>query len=235
MQDGVFVVRNVRPLTSVAAPGNLRVTSVTSGRINLAWNDNSTVETAYRVERSVNGGAFTTVATLGRNTTTYSNGGLSASTRYTYRVRAVAGSLVSGASGSVSATTPGTTTGQVFEAESAARSGVAVGSQHAGFTGSGYADFGAASGEFLEWTVNSTTARTVTLDFRYANGSTSDRPLELRLNGAVVTSRLSFAGTGAWTSWRTVSVTVTLQAGANKVRLTSAGSSGGNIDSLTVR
>ena len=236
MQDGVFLVRNAKPLTSVAAPTSLRATSVQSDRLTLAWTDASTVETAYKVERSVNGGAFATVATLGRNVTSWTNTGLSASTRYAYRVRAVAGSINSGASNTVSVTTPTVSTGaQVMQAETATRSGPIVGSENAGFTGSGYADFVGLSGEFLEWTVNSTTARTATLEFRYANGTASDRPLELRVNGSVLNSRLSFTGTGAWTTWRTVSVTVTLQAGANRIRVTSIGSSGANIDSLTVR
>jgi hypothetical protein len=226
-------VRNVKPLTSVAAPTGLRVTSTTRSSINLAWTDASTVETAYKVERSTNGGAFSTIATLGRNTTKYTSSGLSPSTRYSYRVRAVAGPITSGASNTVSATTA--STGQLLEAEAAARSGPKIATDQAGFTGTGYADFIAASGEWIEWTVTSTTARTATLDFRYANGTTSDRPLELRVNGSVLNSRLPFVGTSAWTTWRTVSVTVSLQAGANKIRLTSIGASGANLDSLTVR
>jgi len=234
MQDGVFIVRNVKPLTSVAAPTGLRVTSTTSSLISLAWTDASTVETAFKVERSTNSGAFSTIATLGKNTTKYTSSGLTGSTRYTYRVRAVAGSINSGASNTVSATTS-SSGGQLLEAEAAARSGPKIATDQAGFTGSGYADFIGASGEWIEWTVNSATARTTTLDFRYANGSTGDRPLELRLNGTVLNSRLSFVGTGSWTTWRTVSVTVNLQAGTNRIRLTSVGSSGANIDSLTVR
>jgi hypothetical protein len=236
LQDGVFIVRNVRPLTSVAAPTSLRATGIQSDRVSLAWTDVSTVETSYKVERSTNGGAFTTVATLGRNVTSWTNTGLSASTRYAYRVRAVAGSVNSGASSTVTVTTPAVSTGaQLLEAEAATRSGPILGSENVGFTGSGYADFVGLSGEFLEWTVNSTTARTATLEFRYANGTSSDRPLELRLNGSVLNSRLSFATTGAWTTWKTVRITVNLQAGANKVRLTSVGASGANIDSITVR
>ena len=234
MQDGVFIVRNVKPLTSVAAPTGLRVTSTTSSLISLAWTDASTVETAFKVERSTNSGAFSTIATLGKNTTKYTSSGLTGSTRYTYRVRAAAGSINSGASNTVSATTS-SSGGQLLEAEAAARSGPKIATDQPGFTGTGYGDFVGASGEWIEWTVNSATARTATLDFRYANGSTGDRPLELRLNGTVLNSRLSFVGTGSWTTWRTVSVTVNLQAGTNRIRLTSVGSSGANIDSLTVR
>ncbi|HEX8903758.1 MAG TPA: carbohydrate-binding protein, partial [Longimicrobiaceae bacterium] len=71
-------------------------------------------------------------------------------------------------------------------------------------------------------------------DFRYANGSTADRPLELRVNGAVALPRLSFAPTGKWSAWGTATAMVTLAAGANRIRLTSVGSNGPNLDAVTV-
>jgi hypothetical protein len=147
----------------------------------------------------------------------------------------VAGSINSGASNTVTVTTPVTAGAQLVEAEMALRSGPVIGTERLGFTGSGYADFVGTTGEYLEWTVNSATARTATLEFRYANGTATDRPLELRVNGSVLNSRLSFIGTGAWTTWRNVSVTVSLQAGSNTIRLTSVGFSGANIDSMTIR
>jgi hypothetical protein len=54
------------------------------------------------------------------------------------------------------------------------------------------------------------------------------------VNGVVAQSRLSFPPTGAWSTWRTVSVTVQLAAGVNKIRLTTVGSNGANLDSLTI-
>ena len=73
------------------------------------------------------------------------------------------------------------------------------------------------------------------MELRYANGSTGDRPLEMKVNGSVAQPTLAFPATGAWTTWKTVKVTVNLVAGANKVRLTAAGASGANMDALTVR
>jgi uncharacterized delta-60 repeat protein len=123
----------------------------------------------------------------------------------------------------------------VLEAESAALSGATVARDVAGYTGSGYADYNASSGGYVEFTFdNASGAGPRTLTFRYANGGSSDRPLELKVNGVVVQSRLSFPPTGAWTTWRTVSVTVQLAAGVNRIRLTTVGSNGGNLDSLTV-
>ena len=123
-----------------------------------------------------------------------------------------------------------------FEAEAANVSGAAVESTHAGFTGTGYVDFAHASGDFVEWTVPvaAGSAGAHGLEFRYANGSTSDRPLALRVNGSVVRPSLSFPPTGGWRTWRTVAVTTPLVAGNNAVRLTAIGSGGPNLDSLTV-
>ena len=128
------------------------------------------------------------------------------------------------------------TTGPVLlEAEAATRSGVGIGSSNGGYTGTGYADYAAATGAYVEFTFDNTSAAGArTLVFRYANGSSAGRPLELRVNGAVVQSSLSFPPTGAWGTWKTVSVSVQLAAGVNRIRLTSIGFSGGNLDSLTI-
>ncbi|MEV0353591.1 carbohydrate-binding protein [Nonomuraea sp. NPDC050680] len=87
--------------TAPSVPGNLRSTGTTSSSVSLAWNastDNVGV-TGYNVYR---GSTLVTTATG----TTYTDGGLAASTGYTYTVRArdAAGNL-SAASNSVTATT----------------------------------------------------------------------------------------------------------------------------------
>jgi hypothetical protein len=56
--------------------------------INLAWTDNSNNEIGFKVERSQNGGAFTQIATVGANVTTFQNTGLKKNNTYSYRVRA---------------------------------------------------------------------------------------------------------------------------------------------------
>ncbi len=73
------------------APDTLVASPVSTTAINLAWNDNSTGATAYRVERSVDGGTtFTEIATLNAgNANSYHDTGLSEGTDYQYRVRAV--------------------------------------------------------------------------------------------------------------------------------------------------
>ncbi|HMZ20204.1 MAG TPA: carbohydrate-binding protein, partial [Blastocatellia bacterium] len=77
----------------------------------------------------------------------------------------------------------------------------------------------------------------VTLTFRYANGSTVNRTCALTVNGANV-GTLSFAPTGAWTTWKTTSITVNLgtATGRKGVRLTSTTTAGGpNLDRLDIQ
>jgi hypothetical protein len=120
----------------------------------------------------------------------------------------------------------------ILEAESAALNKAVVASDRAGFTGTGFVDFINASDDHIEWTFNKADSGTVALQFRYANGSTADRPLKLEVNNVEVNPGLSFPPTGAWTKWSTVSDTVHLIAGSNKIKLTSIGSNGANIDNL---
>lgn len=93
------------------APSGLSATATSSSQINLTWVDNSTNESGYYIERSSNGGSsFTQIASVGSNVTSYSNTGLTASTSYTYRVRAYNANGNSAYSNTASATTRSATT-----------------------------------------------------------------------------------------------------------------------------
>ena len=73
-----------------AAPSNLRVTSVSKNSIDLAWNDNSTNESEFQLERCT-GATCTNFAQLAQpaaNATAFNNTGLARRTTYRYRVRA---------------------------------------------------------------------------------------------------------------------------------------------------
>lgn len=91
------------------APTGLAATAMSSTRIDLGWTDNSTNETAFVVERAPDQqgapGTFSTLVTLAANTTTYSNTGLLATTRYWYRVRATNSAGASAYTANASATT----------------------------------------------------------------------------------------------------------------------------------
>ena len=122
----------------------------------------------------------------------------------------------------------------VYGAEYANIVGAQVRRANMGYEGDGYVDFVNASGDSVEWTnVNANAAGTYLVYFRYANGG-SDRPLELRVNGAVINPRMSFPGTGSWYDWNNAAAQVPLRAGANTIKLTAVGSNGANIDSLIV-
>jgi subtilisin len=74
----------------LAAPTNLAATAASSSQINLAWTDNASDETGFKIERCTGVGCsdFAQIATVGANVTSYSNTGLAASTSYSYRVQA---------------------------------------------------------------------------------------------------------------------------------------------------
>ena len=122
-----------------------------------------------------------------------------------------------------------------YEAENAVVSQGVVESNHAGFTGSGFVNYNNVSGGYVEYTVTAAQAGTHSLAFRYANGTTANRPVNVTVNGASSVSALAFPVTGAWTTWQTVTTSATLAAGSNKIRVTATGAEGGpNADSLTV-
>ncbi|WP_218576980.1 CBM35 domain-containing protein [Phytohabitans rumicis] len=109
-----------------------------------------------------------------------------------------------------------------------------IDSNHAGFSGSGFCNGNAAVGAYAQFTVNASTAGTATLGVRFANGASGARPANLVVNGSTVAT-VSYETTGAWTTWSTKSLTVSLNAGSNTIRLDPTTAVGlPNIDSLDV-
>ncbi len=76
--------------TPPAALANLATAAVLSSQINLSWIDSDGTEQGFKIERCTGAGCsdFAQIATVGANVTSYSNTGLTASTSYSYRVRA---------------------------------------------------------------------------------------------------------------------------------------------------
>jgi hypothetical protein len=122
----------------------------------------------------------------------------------------------------------------IFEAEIATLSGMRTGVLYTGFTGTGYADYEAATGAYIHWVINVPSSGQYRLDFRYANRSGTPRPLDITVNGVLAEDNKPFPPTPSWTDWAIVSSTVTLNAGSNTVRATSTGLGGGNIDHMAV-
>ncbi len=93
-----------------SAPTSLTATSISPSQINLTWTDASNNETGFEVERSLTAATgFASLGTVGANTTVYSDGGLSESTRYYYRVRAINDAGASANTPEATATTQSTT------------------------------------------------------------------------------------------------------------------------------
>ncbi|WP_434442052.1 PQQ-dependent sugar dehydrogenase [Lentzea sp. E54] len=122
-----------------------------------------------------------------------------------------------------------------YEAESATISQGVAESNHAGFSGTGFVNFDNVAGSSVEFTVTAAKAGQARLVFRYANGTADNRPLDVSVNGGLAADDRAFAGTGAWTTWMSAENTVNLNAGSNKIKLTSTGATGGpNLDYVEV-
>src|SRR5206468_11228072 len=113
--------------------------------------------------------------------------------------------------------------------------GSTVDTNHPGFSGTGFVNTPNVTGAFVEWSgVSRTTAGTVVLSFRYANGSTADRPVTVTVDGGASTA-LDFPPTGSWSTWSTVTLSAALRAGPNTVRTTATTAAGSaNLDFLEV-
>ncbi len=130
----------------------------------------------------------------------------------------------------------------VYEAETAVTTGAVARTLRStpklvtgAFTGSGYVDFVNASGDSIEWTVVAPKAGTYQLNIRYALGSAMGRNLAVEVNGVSVAPQALFTPTGSWTAWKNFSLATPLPGNVPvKVRLSTTGSNGPDVDSLTV-
>jgi len=99
------------PPQAPAAPSAMSATAVSSSAIDLSWTDNSSDETGFNIERSLNGTNFSPLASVGGNVSNYADTGLAADTTYWYRVNAENAGGTSAWSNTASATTLGDTGG----------------------------------------------------------------------------------------------------------------------------
>ncbi|MEV8516907.1 CBM35 domain-containing protein [Dactylosporangium sp. NPDC051484] len=213
-----------------SAPGNLRSGSVTASAVGLAWDastDNTGV-TGYDVYR--NGNPITTVTGTTATDTTVVPG-----TTYSYTVRAHdAAGNTSAPSNAISVTTPA---GLVrYEAENATISQGTVATNHLGYSGTGFVDYSNVTGSYVQWSVSAPAAGTATVTLRFSNGTTTNRPMDIAVNGTVVAAGVAFNPTANWDTWQDVTVTLPVSAGTNTIRATATTANGGpNVDYLTVR
>ena len=122
----------------------------------------------------------------------------------------------------------------VLQAENATLGGGTVAeATNAGFNGTGYVNSPASGGTTTFSGVNGNGGGTKALGIRYALNGTTSRAGNLVVNG--VTQSITFAATGAWTTWQTMTVNVTLNNSAtNTIQFASTGADLGNIDQISI-
>lgn len=99
------IIYRFTPTAAIVAPSNLRFTYNSPTSITLNWNDNSTNETGFKIERKLGAGNFSLIDSVGANVTTYTDNSISDTGLYYYRVYAFNSNASSGYSNTVGAIT----------------------------------------------------------------------------------------------------------------------------------
>ena len=124
-------------------------------------------------------------------------------------------------------------TGEVQGEEACEVDGVLSETVNTGFIGAGYANTDNVLGASINYFLTASTAGNYTLTLRFANGGTTNRDGQLFINGNA-SGLVSFAPTDSWTTWKTVSIQVNLEAGRNELKIEAATESGlANLDMIT--
>lgn len=114
---GVVELVVTAPPPAPTAPTGLTATSTGTMGIDLNWSDQSNNEDSFVIERSEDNGAFSVIASVGADETTYSDTGLAPGTTYSYRVKATNSGGESAYSNVASATTDTSPTVAHYEYE----------------------------------------------------------------------------------------------------------------------
>jgi unsaturated rhamnogalacturonyl hydrolase len=122
-----------------------------------------------------------------------------------------------------------------YEAEQATIVQGVVAADHTGFSGTGFVNYDNVTGSAVQWSITAPAAGSATLALRYANGTTVNRPMDIAVNGTVVSAAHAFNSTSTWDTWATATLPVTLAAGTNLIRATATTVNGGpNVDFIDV-
>lgn len=124
----------------------------------------------------------------------------------------------------------------IYQAEAASAYLAQVMTNATTYSGIGFIDYDSVANSYLEWVVNRNHAGPVTLEFVYANDSTtSNRDLQISINGVVVNPGLPFPRAGHLNTWGKVSLPVNLEQGVNRIRATAIHAVGGpNLDYMKI-
>jgi hypothetical protein len=136
--------------------------------------------------------------------------------------------------------TPDCAIGKLCEAESMLLRGPGIATDHAGFTGSGFAAGFQSTGDSLALATSPASAETYQLSVRYANSTGGDgqnvtRTLTVSVDGGSART-LSLPPTANWDTWAVATVPLSLSAGRHEIAVVrGAGDSGNvNVDSVAV-
>jgi hypothetical protein len=77
----------ITPPPPPAAPSSLTASTLSSSQIKLSWKDNSSNESGFTIETSLDGVSWVQIGSVGAGVTSYTATGLSAGTKYYFRVR----------------------------------------------------------------------------------------------------------------------------------------------------
>jgi chitinase len=122
-----------------------------------------------------------------------------------------------------------------YEAENCTISSGTVDTNHLNYSGTGFVNGDNAVGNYLQCTVNAANAGTATFGIRYANGTTTNRPADISVNGTVVAAAAAFNPTANWDTWATKTITAAVNAGSNTIRISATTSAGNaNLDYIDV-
>lgn len=102
--------------------------------------------------------------------------------------------------------------------------------KNVGWIDSGYYNFTNTSSAYALWNLKADNAGSAVLVILFANGGAASRNMHLEVNG-VDQGAVAFAATGAWTTWDSTAIPLTLVKNLNTIKLTSMGADGGpNVD-----
>ncbi|MBB5870779.1 glucose/arabinose dehydrogenase [Allocatelliglobosispora scoriae] len=134
---------------------------------------------------------------------------------------------------SIFVTSPAQAAPTRYEAENATISLGLVEANHTGYSGTGFVNNDNVVGSYTQWTVNAATAGTATITIRYSNGSGTNRPADIAVNGSVVAAASAFNATTNFDTWANKTITAPVTPGSNTIRVTSTTANGpANFDYL---
>ena len=215
-----------------SAPTNLSITAAGAASVSLDWDDNSgSFLAGYNVYRSTaSGSGYSRVNSSIVTTSNYTDNFAVLPDGNTYYYVVTAADIYSNESGYSNEVSR-----LVIQENTTGFCSVdgSILATYSGYTGTGYADTSNISGVGINWKINIPSDGTYTFAWRFANGSSSDRPARLLVGGSEAVSSISFPPTGSYSTWSLVAVNYYLTAGTYSIRLEATGSSGlANIDYL---